>query len=493
MNRFGSMASVPHQSVQGLGIPEGETPLFVDLDGTVVKSDLLIESLLALVKREPTVFLSVIGWLFRGRGYIKSKIAERVDINVQTLPYHETFVDFLRAEAGRGRCLYLATASDEKHATSVANHLGMFRGVLASNNIVNLKGSRKLAEIQKITCAGNFDYAGNARADITIWRCARHALLVNPARGVERAARKVGNVNLVFDDRGNRIFAYVRTLRLHQWLKNLLLFVPVLTSHTWSPGVFGRVSVAAFAFSLVASGVYLFNDMFDLESDRLHPQKRKRPFAAGAVPILPGVILMGSLFLVGFSVGSALSTGFLALLGFYLALATAYSVQLKQYVLIDIIVLAMLYTFRIMAGAVAIGVVMSFWLLAFSMFVFISLALIKRCSELVSLAPTATLRTEGRDYSVTDLNCLIMMGTASGYISVLVLALFINSPEVSIRYSNPQVLWLLCPLMLYWISRLWLKTERGEMIDDPIVFALLDRGSRYVLAGLILVVLLATY
>src|SRR3990170_2945762 len=465
-----------------------ELPLFVDLDGTLVKSDLLVESLLALVKRKPRACLSVIGWLRRGRAYLKSQIAEKVDINAQTLPYHLAFLDFLRAEVTHGRSLYLTTASTQKFADAVASYLGIFRGVLASNHEVNLKGRKKLVEIQKVSHGGQFDYAGNARADIAIWQRARCAILVNPKVGVKATARKFGNVSQVFDDRRRRLFAYVKALRFHQWLKNLLLFVPALTAHAWSLEVLVQACVATVAFGLTASSVYLLNDMLDLDSDRSHPQKCTRPFAAGTVPLLHGGALIAMLLLMAFSLGSSLSSRFLVVLGIYLGLTTAYSVHLKQYVMIDVLVLAMLYTLRVIAGAVAINVVVSFWLLAFSMFLFLSLALVKRCSELVTLTRTSTHRAGGRDYAVSDSAHLTVMGTASGYLSVLVLALFINSQDITMRYSNPHMLWLLCPLMLYWVSRLWLKTGRGEMHEDPIVFALLDRGSRFVVAGLIAVV-----
>lgn len=491
MNSLNSTTSPPGTTEHLGWEKDSETPLFVDLDGTLVKSDLLIESLLALVKRKPRALLSVIGWLRRGRAYLKNQIAEIISINVQTLPYHLSVLDFLRAEFAHGRSLYLTTASTQKFADAVASHLGIFRGVLASNHKVNLKGRNKLAEIQKVTGGGQFDYAGNSRADIEIWRRARYAILVNPEVGVKATARKSGNVTQVFDDRRKQLFAYVKALRFHQWLKNLLLFVPALTAHTWSLETVVEACVATIAFGLTASSVYLLNDMLDLDSDRSHPQKCTRPFAAGTVPLLHGGALIVMLLLMGFSLGTFLSNRFLVVLGIYFCLTTAYSFYLKQYVLIDVLVLAALYTLRVIAGAVAINVVVSFWLLAFSMFLFLSLALVKRCSELVTLTRSRAQRAGGRDYAVSDSAHLTVMGTASGYVAVLVLALFINSPDVATRYSQPQRLWLLCPLMLYWISRLWLKTGRGEMRGDPIVFALLDRGSRFVVAGLIAVVLLA--
>jgi len=362
---------------QHSGESGGEAPLFVDLDGTLVKSDLLIESILALVKSEPAACLSVIAWLRRGKAYLKSKIAEKVDINAQTLPYHRKFLEFLRAEAARGRSLYLTTAANQKFASGVASYLGIFNRVLASSDEVNLKGRRKLVEIQKVCAGGQFDYAGNARADIDIWRHARRALLVNPQPTVELAARKIGNISKVFDDRQNRFLLYIKALRLHQWLKNLLLFVPILTTHAWRLEVFVPASVAVVAFGLAASSVYLLQDMLDLEFDRAHPQRCTRPFAAGAVPLLHGLALIVVLVLMSLALGSVLSSRFLAVVGVYLALSTAYLVYLKQYLFIHVLVLALLYTLRVIAGAVAVEVVMSFRLFAFSMFLFMSLAWVR--------------------------------------------------------------------------------------------------------------------
>lgn len=468
------------------------TPLFADLDGTLVKSDLLIESLLVLIKCKPTACLLALGWLLRhGKGFLKSKIAEHVEINPQTLPYHAQFLYFLRTEAAKGRSIYLATASSQKFAKAIADYLGIFSGVLASDQKLNLKGNLKLAEIRRICSQGEFDYAGNARSDLYVWRYARRALLINCPHRIESLARKHGNVSAVFDDRQKRLFTYAQALRLHQWLKNVLLFVPLFTSHSWRLEALWQAGIAAIAFGLAASSVYVLNDMLDLNSDRLHPQKRTRPFASGALPLIHGVALMVVLALMSLALGGILSGRFLAALGAYLGLTAAYSVRLKQYSLVDVIILAVLYTLRLIAGAVAIDVVMSFWLLAFSMFLFLSLALVKRCSELVSLREIGVFQLAGRHYAASDLTNLTIMGTASAYVSVLVLALFINSQDVTMRYSNPQMLWLLCPLMLYWVSRVWLKTGRGEMDVDPIIFALRDYGSRYVVAAIIAVVLLA--
>lgn len=466
-------------------------PLFVDLDGTLVKSNILIESFFLLAKSRPAAFLWAFGWLWRGKAYLKSKIAEHVDISPQTLPYQTQFLEFLRSEVVRGRTLYLATASNEKLARSIAQHLGIFRGVLGSTTKTNMKGRRKLKEIQRISAGQPFDYAGDSRADIEIWRHARRVIVVNPQLGVETTTRNLTTDSQVFDDRENGLQDYLKAIRPHQWLKNLLIFVPLLTAHAWNVGAITHTSLAFLAFSLIASGTYVLNDLFDLHSDRAHPRKRDRSIAAGKIPLGHCIALAFILMVIGFALGWLLPPLFELTLLAYFAMTLWYSLHLKQYVFIDAITLAGLYTIRLIAGAVAIDNVLSFWLLGFSMFIFLSLALVKRCSELIAIMSVGRTAAAGRDYNFSDIPYLSGMGVASGYAAIVVLAFFINSPDVVTRYSEPRALWLLCPMLLYWISRLWIKTGRGEMNDDPIVFTVTDRGSRYVILGVVGVVILA--
>jgi len=468
-------------------------PLFVDLDGTLIKSDLLIESFFALAMKDPRCLLLVPYWLLRGKAHLKEKIAERVELTPGLLPYNAAFLGFLQDEAGKGRVLILATASHQMLARKVADHLGIFQDVLATNGRLNMSGERKLQAILNASGEGRFDYAGNAKIDLKIWPHARMAVLVNPEMGVEKSARRLATVGRVFDESKRGPMLYLKAMRVHQWLKNLLVFVPLLMAHAWGSGAAIVHSFQAFlAFGLCASSVYLLNDMLDLPSDRAHPRKRKRPFAAGDIPLLHGLWLLPLLLISGIAVAASLPKMFILTLLSYLAITMAYSFHLKSYVLIDVMILAVLYTLRVISGAYAISTVPTFWLLAFSMCIFLSLALVKRCSELISLAGIDRLDAAGRDYHAGDLAYLTNMGTASVYLAVLVLAFFINSPEVAARYAHPQGLWLLCPLMLYWVSRLWLKTGRGEMHDDPIVFTLKDRGSRYVIVASIVVVVAST-
>lgn len=495
MLRTDPLSQGPEELPQAADVQQQEEtgiPLFVDLDGTLLRTDLLLESFFTMVKLQPLILLQVAFWLLRGKAYFKWQIARRIELDAGLLPYHEEFLGWLRQLAASGHELWLATASNERLAQSVADHLGIFRGVLASTPDTNLSGARKLDSIMKICGGRSFDYAGNAAIDLRIWPHARQAILVNPERGVEQAARKVASVERIFQETGPSIALYLKAMRVHQWLKNVLLFVPLFAAHAWHDVHALAVLLLAFlSFGLCASAVYLLNDLLDLPSDRAHPRKRRRPFAAGNLPLLHGVLLVPLLTLGGVTLAAMVDPRFVGVLLFYLLLTLAYSFWLKTYVLIDVLTLAGLYTLRVIAGAVAISVVPTFWLLAFSMFIFLSLALLKRCSELQTLIQNDRDSSSGRDYRVSDLDYLHSMGTASGYLSVLVLALFINDPETATRYAHPEALWLLCPILLYWVSRLWIKTGRNEMHDDPLVYAVMDRGSRITLAMGVVVALIA--
>jgi 4-hydroxybenzoate polyprenyltransferase len=453
-------------------------PLFIDLDGTLIKSDLLVESFILLIKRNPLIIFKIPFWLLRGKAHLKSKIAERIHIDPAHLPFHSGFLSFLHEEAARGRELILASASNVIPANQVADHLGIFRKVLASDDTLNLAGKKKLKAILETCNNGEFDYAGNASTDLVIWAHCRKAILVNPGRGIEKTIRKKANIQEIFEERITSPSPYLRLIRAHHWMKNLLLFVPLMTSHNWDDlsSIF-NLTIGFFSFSFCASGGYIFNDFLDLQSDRNHPRKCRRPLAACDISLVGAGILMILLFSIGLVIAGFLSMKFLGILLLYVIFSLAYSFWLKTIVLIDVLTLAGLYALRVIAGAFLIDVYLSFWLLTFSIFIFFSLALVKRCSELHTISKTNSSSTKGRDYHAYDLDYLQNMGIASGYLSVIVLALYINSNEVTIHYSQPKFLWVLCPAILYWISRVWLKTGRGEMNDDPLVYAIRDRVS----------------
>jgi 4-hydroxybenzoate polyprenyltransferase len=469
--------------------PDSDIPLCVDLDGTLIRSDLLIESALNLVRRNPMYALRFGGWLLRGKAHLKREIAARSEVDVALLPYEPRVIELLRTEDAQ-RKRVLCTASDQKFADAVAAHVGHFDEVLASDGVRNLSGANKGDTLRDRFGDRGFDYAGNAAPDLLVWRHARRAIVVNASPSLAKRAAQVAPVEHEFAREGSSPRIWVKALRLHQWLKNALVFLPLLAAHRlFHPNSFvldadsiALALLAFFCFGLCASGVYVLNDLLDLESDRNHPRKRLRPFAAGTLPLQAGLIAAPLLTLVSFALALVVTPKFALVLFGYWLLTLAYSFKLKRIAMLDTVVLASLYTVRIVAGTVAIHVALSFWLLAFSMFLFLSLAMIKRYTELHSLLQQGRNRTDGRGYEVDDLSLIQSLGGSSGYLAVLVLALYINSTASEALYKHPQILWMLCPLLLYWISRIWLKTHRGLMHDDPVVFALTDRVSRVVLA-----------
>lgn len=460
-------------------------PLCVDLDGTLVRTDLLIESFFALLRKKPRIAVLAPLWLWRGKAYLKERIAREVDVDAALLPYHDELVARLSAFHASGRRLVLATASHRKYADAVAAHLRIFDEVLATEGGRNLAGAAKRAALVERYGRRGFDYAGNALPDLLIWSDAAEAVVVNPERGVKAEVEKLGIPTHVLDDRRSTLLLLAKSLRLHQWLKNLLVLVPLVAAHqTGDLRLLFQAVLAFLAFGVTASGAYVLNDLLDLEADRRHPRKCRRPFASGDLPVAYGVALIPLLLLMGVAASWAfLPPFFLVLLVGYYGLTITYSLWAKTRVMVDVLFLAGLYSVRILAGAAAVSVTPSFWLLAFSMFLFLSLALVKRYSELVVMLKEGAAKAAGRGYSVKDLPLLQSLGAASGYLSVLVLALYINSPDVHTLYARPVALWALCPLLLYWISRVWMKTHRGEIDDDPVVFAARDRVS--LLVGLL--------
>jgi 4-hydroxybenzoate polyprenyltransferase/phosphoserine phosphatase len=453
-------------------------PLCVDLDGTLIYSDLLFESAILMLKRNPLYLLRMLVWLLRGKAVLKAEIAARVTLNAGSLPYNTKLVEWLQLERQSGRSLWLCTATHAGLAQGVADQLGIFDGVIASDGQSNLAGAAKADRLVQRFGAGGFDYCGNELRDVAVWRHANGAIVVGAGAAVERAAAGVTSVLGTFPSRVSRLRAALRALRPHQWAKNALIVVPLLAAHG-GRNMTSLVSVllAVVAFCACASSVYILNDLLDLEADRAHPRKRKRPFASGDLSIAAGLAMFPLLLAVGVAIALFLPGKFQLVFAGYYALTCAYSFGLKGRAIVDAIALAGLYTIRVIAGAAAANVPLSFWLLLFSGFLFLSLAFVKRYAELDALRRRQMLRAAGRGYHVEDLAVLQSLGTAAGYLSVLVLALYINSPEVTALYARPKLIWLLCVLVLYWVSRVWMKAQRGEMHDDPVVFALKDRPS----------------
>lgn len=464
--------------------------LCVDLDGTLLRSDILYESLLALLARNPLYLLLLPFWLLRGKAHVKRQLASRVQLPADTLPYDERVLEILRATTQRPRVL--CTASDQLLVQPIAEHLGLFEEVIASDGRTNLSGHNKGGALAERFGERGFDYMGNGRVDLDVWARAGGAIVVNNGAGLAREAARRTEVLAHLPARNGGLMTWIKALRIYQWLKNLLVLVPLLTAHRFlEPAALFDAGVAFLAFGLCASGVYLLNDLLDLTPDRMHPRKRKRPFAAGTLPLLHGLLVAPVITLAGFALALVCSVEFAGVLLCYYVMTLSYSLKLKRIVMIDVVLLAALYTVRIVGGTVAIGSQLSFWLLAFSMFVFLSLAMLKRYTELASALASGKEMAIGRGYSVSDLPLVQSLGTAAGYIGVAVFALYINSPESLALYSHPQVLWLLCPMLLYWVSRMWIVAHRGAMHDDPIIFAATDRGSQVVIGLCVLIVLAA--
>jgi 4-hydroxybenzoate polyprenyltransferase len=452
------------------------TPIAVDLDGTLIRSDLLLESFLLLIKRNPLYLFLVPFWLLQGKAALKAHIAQRVRLNAAALPYTQPLIDWLKVQKAQGHALWLCTASDVRLAQAVANHVGIFDGVLGSHGQTNLSGSRKAqALIQQFGDKG-FDYCGNASIDLNVWRHAHAAIVVNASKGLQAKAAAITQVVHHIAPLPSGLKAILKALRVHQWAKNGLIMVPVAAAHLLGNAhTLGQALLAFVSFSLCASSVYLLNDMLDLEADRQHHSKCKRPFAAGQLSVLFGLVAAPVLLIAAFALAVlCLPIKFLGVLLIYYVATLAYSFGLKRLVMIDVLALAGLYTIRIVAGAAATAIPLSFWLLMFAIFIFLSLAMVKRYAELHAMRTQGKLKAQGRGYQVEDLHLLQSMGAASGYISILVLALYVNSPDISVLYKHPKVAWLLVPIMLYWISRVWMQTYRGKMNDDPLVFALKD-------------------
>lgn len=454
-------------------------PLVVDLDGTLTPTDTLVESVIYLVKQSPWNLLRLLLLLPQGKVAFKRFVAVNSTFSPEIVPYRESFLAYLRSEREKGRRLILATASHKAIADRVSAHLGIFDEVIATDSS-NLKGENKLEAIQKIV-GEEFVYAGDSTADLPIWESAKAAVLVGASDSTSKLVRQRRPIEAEFPAKPVKPATWAKALRIHQWLKNLLILVPVLTAFSFlEVAKLVDVAVAFLAFSLAASATYVVNDLWDLDSDRIHPRKRHRPLASADVSIVSALVVSAFLLVVGFLLAGMISTQFLLMLALYLVVTSSYSWVLKKYVLIDVIVLSLLYTLRIIAGAVAIDVTVSTWLLAFSVFLFLSLALVKRCSELVTLEKSGGTGTSGRDYRVTDLTVLWPLGISAAMSAVVIFGLFISSPETAARYATPSALWLVALGLVYWLSRLWIKTARGEMHDDPVVYAIKDKGSRFV-------------
>jgi len=475
-------------------------PFCVDLDGTLIHTDLVFESLVSAFKRAPWVLFLLPLWLLRGKSHLKDQLARRAQLDTSVLPYNAAVVELTRAARSEGRPTILVTGSHEHLAKRIAEELPLFDRVLATQAGSNLIGANKARRLDELFGQGRYEYLANGRVDLAVWRGASAAITVNAPRRVVRQVAAMGKPHKDLPGTGNTLRIWLRAIRIQQWVKNSLLFIPILTAHeVLNMEAIVTALIAFVCFGTLASATYIVNDLLDLNADRHHHKKKKRPFAAGTLSVQVGLASIAGLMLASLLLALALPLGFQLSLIAYLVTTLLYSLALKRVASLDVLLLAGLYTLRIVAGAFATGIELSFWLLAFSMFIFLSLALVKRVAELVevrkretaSSAPSGKLR--GREYGTEDIAILQSLGTSSGYLAVLVLALYIHSEEVSDLYQGPELLWLIAPLLLLWVTRLWVVTARGYMDEDPIFHAVKDPETWATAIVVVLIMLAATF
>ena len=451
--------------------------LIVDLDGTLLKSDLLFESFWSACGKDFMAPINALRAVLHGRARLKRYLAGSSDINPKTLPFNEEVVKYIRSFINDGGRAVLVTASDEILARKVVEHLQIFDEGHGSSDSINLKGSVKERFISERFGENSYSYMGDSKADLHVWKSANKAITVNGSSSLKKKVEKLG-ISCEHMDTTKRLLPYFKALRPHQWLKNILLFVPMLALHDFTLTTFFSSLIALLAFSLVASSVYILNDLLDLTADRSHPRKRFRPVSSGTLSIVHASVMILFLLVLGVFLAGMLGPNFILVISSYYIITTAYSIHFKKVVVLDIFILSILYCTRLIAGGAATNIQLSFWLLAFSFFFFFALASMKRQAELVDLISRNELAASGRGYFVSDLPIMSIMVLVSGYVSVLVMALYVNSDTVTNIYENASRLWGICLILIYWITHAAFSTHRGLMTDDPMIFALKDRISQ---------------
>ena len=466
----------------------------VDLDETLLKSDILYESFLSAVANDwRNIFKSLSVLLWHGKPTLKKFLSKKSNLDLNTLPFDKQILYYIEKCKAKGCHLALVTATNHHLAKLIAEKLGLFDEVYGSDDKTNLKGAKKADFLVSKYGTNNFTYLGDSYSDLPVWRVAKNIVLVNGSTRLLNKARKLGKEIEHLETSKRSLASLFISLRPHQWVKNLLLFLPVIAAHSFETVTVLQSLIAFVSFCFLASSVYILNDMLDLKADRLHPRKKLRPFASGTIPLKYGALSAIILIVLGMMLASILNTKFFLMLLIYFILTTSYSLRLKQIMVLDICILAGLYTLRIFAGALATDIELSVWLLAFSLFFFLSLAGIKRQAELVDLIDRSETVVEGRGYNIVDLPVIRTLALSSGYISVLVLALYLNSSSTQTLYTFPEALWAICFILIYWITRIAVITNRGGMNDDPIVFAFKDKLSKICLVLIFVVVFIGAF
>jgi len=466
-------------------------PLCLGIDGTLTLARTSDELLLLAAKRSPAALWNSLVSSARSGRTAPRPTSTRILLDVNSLPFRGALLEWLHAERSAGRRLVLVADGDRVTAERIAAHLNLFDEIANAQHHKGCPAECKRSALVTRFGERGFDYVGSSVADTIVWNASRRAIVVGDVGAGRRIDPNI-EVMDVFPDIRVSLSTWIKAIRLHQWVKNSLIFVPAMLAHVISnPYVLLQGILAFVAYSLCASSVYVVNDLFDLTADRHHPRKRLRPFAAGLLSVRSGLAAALLLFIAATIIAVFVSGRFFAVLAVYYALTWTYALRLKHVPLLDVMMLAGLYTLRIIAGAAAMQIPLSFWLLAFSVFMFLSLGFVKRYAELDDSRNAGQLISHSRGYREGDLPLIMNLGTAAGYCAIVVMALYINSPDSQSLYLHHKPLWLICPLMLFWISRVWIVASRGAMHDDPVVFALRDRVSLLILAALGVIVLVS--
>jgi len=468
-----------------------EAPLVIDLDGTLVLTDTLHESVIKFLTKKPFLhFLLMLSWLFYGKAKFKDNLSQRTEIRVDLLPYNQLFLAWIKLERDAGRKLILCTAANEKIANKIASHLEIFDDVICSTKIKNISGENKALILKERFSKTGFIYAGNSFDDLVVWKQASETIVVNASKSLKDSLKKIVDSFLDFPHASKKMTYLLRPLRLHQWAKNFLIFLPLIAAHQFYNFENILMLIGAFvSIGLCASSTYVFNDLIDLESDRLHARKKLRSFASGEIPLKFSLVML-SLLPLSIFLALIIGKNFALILLLYIGITLSYSLYLKSIVIVDCIVLAALYTIRIIAGAIVINNIPSFWLVAFSTLFFFSLAFLKRYSELLSSQNIGQNIVYGRGYFSSDSPLILSLGLSSGLGSVIVMMLYLNSPEILELYNYPEIVWCTIPILLFWVSHIWLQAHRGNVHDDPVIFAIKDRISIFSVIGFFICIIL---
>ena len=466
--------------------------IVVDLDGTLVNSDTLYESIALLASKNVFYLFLFPAWLLRGKAFFKNQVAKRIELTVENLPYNLELIEWLVKERAGGKKLALCSASNIKTVKDVSIHLGIFDFVFASDSLINLSKEKKRDFLVKKFGNKGFDYAGNSNDDIGVWESADKVIAVNTPYSLTKKIKKFSEIHKSFPPKKNSMHVWLKFIRFYQWPKNLLLFLPLIAANKEhlqfvqnlllnEVEFISTILYSFVSFAFISSSIYIVNDLLDLDHDRFDDFKRNRPFASGEIPISHGIYLSAFLFLFSFFFASKIGLIFILWLSLYAFVSLFYSFYLKKVLFLDCLTLTGLYNFRIFAGASAFSISLSTWFIWFSVFLFLSLAFLKRYTEISSYLIRDQEQVRGRAYRDTDLKVVERFGFISSFFATLTLISFLWF-NLEIELVNVQLFfWITMPILLtYWMVWMWFQARKGLVHSDPLIFAFRDKSSLFI-------------